>query len=398
MLLDYRYILLIASLLILLSVLASRFAARLGVSSLLATLCIGITLGNGGTFDFNYDFPEITLHISEVALCIIIFTGGLNSNWKGLRPILAKGLSLATLGVLCTSLTLGLVVYLLFDWPFLAALLLGAIVSSTDAAAVFSILESTGLKLKHNLSEVLELESGTNDPMAYFLTISFSLLLVQPDAGLIDLSINFLISMSVGIGTGIICGKLANFIILRSRLKKGQTPVVMLALVLLLYAVNSLIGGSPFLAVYVAGLLVSQMHWKNKPISLFFFEGFSWLMETGLFLVLGLQVYIFEIMDVFWEGVLLSLVLILIARPIGVFISLSFFKDMRWKQKSFVSWVGLRGATPIVFALVPLVNQIAVAQEIFNISFIVVIISILLQGTTVKYVALKTQNDIKNPD
>ncbi|MDF9798176.1 cell volume regulation protein A [Catalinimonas alkaloidigena] len=390
--LDYRYMLLLASLLILLSVLASRFAARLGISSLLATLGIGILIGNGGKYDFNYDFPELTLHISEVALCFIIFTGGINSNWKGLRPILGKGLSLATIGVLCTSLSVGLIVYLLFDWPFLAALLLGAIVSSTDAAAVFSILDSTGLKLKNSLGEILELESGTNDPMAYFLTISFSFLLVQPDAGVLQLSLNFLISMSVGLVTGIVCGKLGNYIIIHSKLKKGQTPVLLLALVLLLYAVNSLLGGSPFLAVYLAGLLISQSHWTNKPISIFFFEGFSWLMETALFLILGLQVYIFEIMDVFWEGLLLSFVLILLARPVGVYISLIFFKDLDWKQKSFVSWVGLRGATPIVFALIPLVNQIGVARELFNVSFIIVITSILLQGTTVKYIALLTDS------
>lgn len=392
MFLDYRYILLLASLLILLSVLASRFAARLGVSSLLATLGIGIILGNGGKYDFNYNFPELTLHISEVALCFIIFTGGLNSNWKGLRPILGKGLSLATIGVLSTSLILGLFVYLMFDWPFLAALLLGAIVSSTDAAAVFSILESTGLKLKNNLAEILELESGTNDPMAYFLTISFSFLLVQPDTGFLQLGLNFLISMSIGLVTGILGGRFGNYLIRHSKLKKGQTPVVLLSLVLLLYAVNSLLGGSPFLAVYIAGLLFSQAHWTNKPISIFFFEGFSWLMETALFLILGLQVYIFEIMDVFWEGLLLSVVLILLARPVGVFLSLSYFRDMHWKQKSFVSWVGLRGATPIVFALVPLVDQIEVAQEIFNISFIVVITSILLQGTTVKPIARFTQS------
>ncbi|WKN30094.1 potassium/proton antiporter [Porifericola rhodea] len=389
--LDYRYILLLASILILLSILASRFAARLGVSSLLATLCIGIVLGNGGVYDFNYDFPETTLHISEVALCFIIFSGGFNSNWKGLRPVVGKGLSLASIGVLCTSLVMGLVVYLLFDWPFLAALLLGAIVSSTDAAAVFSILESTGLKLKCNLGEILELESGTNDPMAYFLTISFSYLLVQPEAGILQLGMSFILSMSVGLLTGILGGRLANFMVYKSKLKKGQTPVLLVSLILLLYSINSLLGGSPFLSVYVAGLLISQSFWKNKPISIFFFEGVSWLMETTLFLILGLQVYLSEIMNVFWEGLLLSLVLIVLARPTGVFVSMSLFKDMNWRLKTFLSWVGLRGATPIVFALVPLVDQVPVAEEIFNISFIIVITSILVQGTTVRQFAQLTR-------
>jgi cell volume regulation protein A len=390
MLLDYKYILLLAAALILLSVMASRFAARLGVSSLLATLVIGIFIGNGGRFDFDYNYPEITLRISEVALCIIIFSGGMESNWKGLRPILKKGLSLASIGVLLTSLVMGLFVYLVFDWPFLAALLLGAIVSSTDAAAVFSILESSGLKLRNNLSEILELESGTNDPMAYFLTISFSYLLVNPQAGAPQLAMNFVLAMSVGLVTGIVGGKLATFVIQRVKLKKGQNPVVLLSIILLLYSVNAIFGGSAFLAVYVAGLLVSQTHWSNKGISVYFFEGVSWLMETALFLILGLQVYIYELMDIFWEGLLLSMVLILLARPIGVFVSLAFFRDLNWRLKTFVSWVGLRGATPIVFALVPLVQGIPVSHDIFNISFVVVITSILLQGTTVKWMAKLT--------
>ncbi len=385
---SYPFILLTAGVLILGSLAASRFTGRFGVPSLLAILSVGLLFGNG-EYGFDYNYPVPTLHFSEIALCIIIFAGGFESNWKKVRPILGQGLALATLGVLITMLIVGGVTHWVLHWPWLEALLLGAVVSSTDAAAVFSILESTNLKLKSGVREVLELESGTNDPMGFFLTISLCGLLIateQPPGPLIMIG-DFLWTMSVGGLSGWAVGKTMLLFADKSELKPGQYPVVLLAWILILYAINVLMGGSAFLAVFVAGMVLGNSPWLQRVINLEFFKSLSWLMETSLFLILALQVYLFELDNVAWEALLIALLLIFVARPIGTFLSLAFFPKVPWQAKTFYAWVGLRGATPIVFALIPVVQQVPDATKIFNIAFIIVIVSMLLQGTTVAKVA-----------
>ncbi|MCW5922972.1 MAG: potassium/proton antiporter [Saprospiraceae bacterium] len=383
------YILLAAGILIIVNLVAGRFATRFGAPTLLATLAIGVIFGNGGPYDFDYNFPVVTLRFSEIALCVIIFAGGFESNWKRFRPIFWQGVSLATLGVLLTVVATAVFAYGLLGWSWTHSLLLGAVVSATDAAAVFSILENNNLSLKPGVREVLELESGANDPMAFFLTLSVSAMLIsQPsDAGLLALSGNFLWTMFVGAATGLLAGKFIHLLARHVPLKRGQFPIVLLAWILILYAVNSLLGGSAFLSVYLAGMILGNSPWVQRDFNIHFFESFSWLMETALFLVLGLQVYLFELQDVLWEGLILSAVLIFVSRPFGVLGSLVFFKKIGWRFKVFYSWVGLRGATPIVFALIPIVSQVPEAHKIFNIAFIVVVVSMLVQGTTVSGMA-----------
>lgn len=392
---KYPYILLVAGLLVVISLLATRFFRRWGVPSLLVTLGVGLLFGNGGRYDFDYNYPGLTLHISEIALCIIIFAGGLESNLKRFQPILKQGIALATLGVVLTMVALGAFAHYVLSWPWLPALLLGAAVSSTDAAAVFSILENSQLKLRKGVSETLELESGTNDPMAYFLTLSLSELLLTPEgadsSGYLWLAGKFFWSMLVGWGTGLLAGKGLLLFINKLELKRGQFPVLLLAGVIIVYATNVITGGSALLALYVMGILLGNAPWIQRDINLNFFEGMSWLMETALFLLLGLQVYLFELDEVFWEGLILALALILIARPIGTILSLSFFKNCGRREKVFFSWVGLRGATPIVFALIPLVLHVPFSHKIFNVSFIIVVVSMLLQGTTVGRMARFTE-------
>lgn len=386
---SYPYILLSAGILIILNLIAGRFAARFGAPTLLATLAIGIAFGNGGPHDFDYNYPSLTLHISEIALCVIIFAGGFESNWKKYRPILGQGISLATLGVLATMFVTALIVHWLLGWPWLQSLLLGAVVSATDAAAVFSILENSKLKLRPGTREVLELESGANDPMAFFLTLTLTgmMLPAVPAAGFFTLTGTFLWSMLVGLGTGLLAGKFIHILVRRIPLKRGQFPIVLLAWVLILYAVNSILGGSAFLSVYVAGIILGNSPWVQRDINVHFFESISWLMETALFLILGLQVYLQDLPGAIWEGLLISAILIFIARPAGTWVSLGFFKNIGWRAKVFYSWVGLRGATPIVFALIPIVSHVPDAHKIFNIAFIIVIVSMLVQGTTVTAVA-----------
>ena len=389
---TYPTILLLAAAFIILNLIAGRFAARLGAPTLLATLAIGLSFGNGGMFDFYYNYPSLTLHISEIALCVIIFTGGFETNWKSTKPILRQGISLATLGVFLTMLIFGGLAYWILDWPLLQSLLLGAIVSATDAAAVFSILEDSKLKLNKGVREVLELESGANDPMAFFLTLSLSALMMPSAAepGVLFMIGNFMWTMLVGLGTGWLAGKFILLLVQRIPLKRGQFPIILLAWVIILYAANDLLGGSAFLSVYVAGIILGNSPWINRDINVHFFESLSWLMETTLFLILGLQVKIYSLPPVMWEGLLLAFMLIFVARPASVFASLSFFPKMTWRTKSFYAWVGLRGATPIVFALIPVVDRVPDAMKILNIAFIIVIISILVQGTTVTSAAIAT--------
>ncbi len=388
---SYPVILLVSGLLVIISLLASRFFRRWGVPSLLVTLGVGLLFGNGGRYDFDYNYPDLTLHVSEIALCIIIFSGGLESNWTRFRPIVGQGVSLATLGVLVTMITFAAVAHFGLNWPWLPALLLGAAVSSTDAAAVFSILENSRVKLRKGVREILELESGTNDPMAYFLTISLSQLLLTPEnmdaGGFALLGARFVWSMAVGLATGYLAGRGLLLFIRKLELKRGQFPVLLLAGVVIVYAINMLTGGSALLALYIMGILLGNAPWVQRDINLNFFEGMSWLMETALFLLLGLQVYLYELDEVAWEGLVLALALILLARPAGTVAALSLFRRSSRREKVFLSWVGLRGATPIVFALIPLVMHVPFAHKIFNISFIIVVVSMLLQGTTVGWMA-----------
>ena len=383
--LTYPTILLLGAALIILNLIASRFAARLGAPTLLATLAIGLSFGNGGVYDFYYNNPSLTLHISELALCVIIFTGGFESNWTAFKPILWRGISLATLGVLLTMVAIGTLAHWLLGWPWLQSLLLGAVVSGTDAAAVFSILENSKLKLNKGVREILELESGANDPMAFFLTLTLSALMVHDssETSALFLAGDFIWSMLVGLGTGMLAGKFILVLVRRIPLKRGQFPIVLLSWVVILYSVNHLLHGSAFLAVYVAGIILGNSPWVQRDINVHFFESLSWLMETALFLILGLQVKIYSLPEVMWEGLLLAFLLIFVARPAGVFSSLAFFKNMSWRTQSFFAWVGLRGATPIVFALIPVVDKVPGAMKILNIAFIIVVVSILVQGTTV---------------
>ena len=392
---TYPYILLAAGLLVILSFMAARFFRRWGVPSLLVTLTVGVVFGNGGRFDFDYNYPDFTLHVSELALCIIIFTGGLESNWKRFKPILGLGVSLATFGVVLTMVVLAAFAHYLLHWPWLPALLLGAAVSSTDAAAVFSILENSRVKLKAGLREVLELESGTNDPMAYFLTLSLSGLLLASGSGAAadywSLGGKFVWSMVFGFGSGYLAGRGMLFFIEKMDLKRGQYPVMLLAGVIILYALNTITGGSALLALYVMGIVLGNAPWVQREINLNFFEGMSWLMETALFLLLGLQVYLHQLDEVAFQGLFLALALIFVARPIGTFLSLGYSQQVNWRAKTFFAWVGLRGATPIVFSLIPLVLHVPYAHQIFNVSFIIVVVSMLVQGTTVGFIARLTK-------
>lgn len=387
MTLTAENILLLTSLLLVLSIFASKTTFRLGVPALLMFLGVGMLAGSEGLGQIQFDDPKLAQFIGTIALSFILFSGGLDTKWESIKPVLRQGVILSTLGVFLTALVLGMFCHFVFGFAWIEAMLLASIVSSTDAAAVFSILRSRGLGLKRNLRPLLELESGSNDPMAYVLTISLISVFSNQDQETFDLLLTFVKQMSIGSAMGVVMGKLMVFVINRINLDvDGLYPVLVIALVLLTFSFVDLLGGNGFLAIYLSGLILGNARFIHKKSLLQFYDGIAWLMQIVLFLTLGLLVYPSQVIPVMGVGLAISLFLIFVARPVSVFVSLMFFR-MSVREKLFISWVGLRGAVPIVFATFPLVAGIPQAGLIFHIVFFITLTSVLLQGTTLSIVS-----------
>lgn len=376
-------ILLIGSILLFISILAGQRAYRFGIPALVLFLAVGMLAGTDGIGGINFDSPGIAQFIGVIALNFILFSGGLDTEWKTVRPVMGQGVILSTAGVLLTAISTGLFVHWVVPgFSLFEGLLLGSIVSSTDAAAVFSILRSKNMRLKYHLRPILEFESGSNDPMAYLLTIACLGLVLNPAASLSGAVVKFFIQIAVGGVAGILFGIAMVWITRHVKLGyMGLYSVMIIALMYFTYAATDRIGGNGFLAVYLAALWLGNHKIPHRSAILSFFDGFAWLMQIILFLTLGLLVFPSQIVPVIGIGLLVSAFMILIARPVSVFLSLLFFK-MPLRSKAFVSWVGLRGAVPIVFATYPLIAGIEKAGMIFNIVFFISLTSILVQGTT----------------
>lgn len=384
---DIDNLLLIGSILLFLSVIASKTSGTIGIPSLLLFLLIGMLAGSEGLGGIYFDDPRLAQSLGVFSLTLILFSGGLDTNWQSVRPVVWQGVALSTIGVFLTALSVGVFVHLVADFSLLEGLLLGAIVSSTDAAAVFSILRSKGLGLKGNLRPLLELESGSNDPMAYLLTIGVISLLTQPDFSTASLLLLFAKQMIIGGVMGLAMGKGMVWIINRIRLDyDGLYPVLTLAMVLFIYSFSNFLGGNGFLAVYISGILLGNHNVLHKKSLIRFYDGQAWLVQIIMFVTLGLLVFPSQMLPVVGIGLLVALFLMLVARPLGVFISLAFTK-VPIRKKLFISWVGLRGAVPIVFATYPWLENIEKSAIIFHIVFFIVLTSVLLQGTSLGLVA-----------
>ena len=380
-------ILLIGSVLLLLSILGGKTTSRWGVPTLIFFLLVGILAGSEGVGGIQFDDPHIAQFVGITALNFILFSGGLSTDFPTIRPILWKGMALSTLGVLLTALSVGVFVHYLLDFSLPEGLLLGAIVSSTDAAAVFSILRAKGIGLKGNLRPLLELESGSNDPMAYFLTISLTAVVKEGHFPVGELLLLFCKGFIIGGLMGYATGKGSLWLLNRIHLNnEGIYPVLLLALALFSYSATEFLGGNGFLAIYICAVVLGTSNFIHKRSLIRFYEGIAWLMQIILFLTLGLLVFPSRVMAVAGPGLLISAFLIFVARPIGVFGSLSFFKTNR-RSKLFLSWVGLRGAVPIVFATYPMIEGLAQSDMIFNLVFFIAVSSVLVQGTTLPAVA-----------
>lgn len=385
--LTIENILLIGSLLLFISIVVGKTSYKFGVPTLLLFLAIGMLAGSDGIGGINFDNPQIAQFIGIVSLNFILFSGGLDTHWKSVKPILREGIVLSTLGVLLTALTLGTFVWLVTDFTIYESMLLGSIVSSTDAAAVFSILRSKSLALKTNLRPTLELESGSNDPMAYVLTLAFLTLVIHQDQSILSIVPMFLQQMILGGVAGFAFGLLSKFIINRIKLDfEGLYPVLVIALMFITFSLTDFVGGNGFLAIYICAVYLGNQDLIHKNTILKVYDGLAWLMQIVLFLTLGLLVFPTHVIPYIGVGLLISVFLILVARPISVFISLVFFK-MKIRRRFYISWVGLRGAVPIVFATYPLLAGIEKAEMIFNIVFFISVTSVLIQGTTLSVLA-----------
>jgi len=384
---DAGNILLTGSVLLLVSVIAGKTTNRLGVPTLIFFLIIGILAGSEGIGGIQFDNAAVAQLIGITALNFILFSGGLDTNWQSIKPVLWRGVALSTLGVFLTALAVGIFVHYAFGFTILEGLLLGAIVSATDAAAVFSILRNKGIALKGYLRPVLELESGSNDPMAYFLTITLTGLVMAGNIDPAVVMISFLKEFILGAAIGFSMGKASVWLVNNIKLEtEGLYPVLTLGLAIFTYSLTHAIGGNGFLAIYLCAIIMGNSKMVHKRSLIKFYDGQAWLMQIILFLTLGLLVFPSKVVPLIGMGLLISAFLIFVARPLAVFVSLSFFKS-NTRSKLFLSWVGLRGSVPIVFATYPLLASFPKSELIFNLVFFISITSVLLQGTTLSYVA-----------
>ncbi|GHF50040.1 cell volume regulation protein A [Deinococcus metalli] len=379
-------VLLVAGALLLVSLGVSRLGGRLGIPGLLLFLGVGMLFGSDG-LGIQFQNYRLAQAIGTLALCFILFQGGLDTNWVSTRPVVRRGLSLATVGVLGTAGIMAAFTHFAFGFPWLVAWLLGAVVSSTDASAVFSVLKERQLGLKGDVTPLLEFESGGNDPMAVFLTVGLLELIASPDTSVLTIVPLFLKQMLIGALAGYALGRAALWIINRIQLQfEGLYSVLSIALALIVFGGAAVAGGSGFLAIYIAGVVLGNAEFIHKRSLVNFHDGLSWLMQVAMFLTLGLLVNPHDLLPTAGLALACALVLVFLARPLSVYVALANAK-MPANEKGMVAWVGLRGAVPIVLATFPLLAHVPQAQTLFNIVFFIVLTSVLLQGTTLTLVA-----------
>lgn len=373
-------------------VLATKFSTRLGLPALVLFLIGGMILNNY----LYFDNVELTQLIGIMALIIILFDGGTQTKWENIRPVIGTASVLATLGVLLTSAIAGLAAMYILDFSLLEGLLFGAIVGSTDAAAVFSVLGNKNFNQR--LTATLEAESGSNDPMAVFLTVALIELIQLPDSSIWIAIGSFFIQMGLGLILGLLLGKITVFIINHIKLDtSGLYPVLAMGAAVFTYAVTDYLGGSGLLAVYVMAVFVGNNDLTYRFTIIRFNEGFAWMMQIVMFTLLGFLVFPTELLDVVWEGILLAIILMFVARPIAIFISMVIMK-FNVKEKLFISWAGLKGAVPIVLATYPVLAGLENSNLMFNAVFFVVLFSALVQGTSLSWLATKLGLTINEED
>ena len=388
-------ILLIGAVLLMAGILIQKPGYRFGIPALLLFLVVGMIFGCDG-LGVQFDDVRGAQFVGMVSLSIILFAGGLGTRIKDIKPILAPGIVLSTVGVLLTTAITGIFVWWIsgLSWTsihfaLLPSMLLAATMSSTDSASVFGILGAQKMNLKHNLRPTLELESGSNDPMAYLITTMLVDVLVTGDSvTVVSLLRIFLVQFVLGALLGFAFGRLGVWMLNRLNLdNRALYPIMAVAICFLTFSLTDTLGGNGYLAIYVTGIVIGNEKVSFRRETITFFDGLSWLCQIVMFLMLGLLVNPLEMWQVAGMALLIGLFMIVVARPISVFFSLIPFSNIPFKGKVFISWVGLRGAVPILFATYPVVAGLEDHYTIFNIVFFITILSLLVQGTTITSMA-----------
>ena len=388
-------ILLIGAILIFCAIMISKTGYRFGIPTLLLFLLVGMGFGTDG-LGLEFNSAKDAQFIGMIALSIILFTGGMDTKLRDIKPVMAQGMILSTVGVLLTTLLTGGFIFWLSGFssmniamPILTSLLLAATMSSTDSASVFNLLRSQRMNLKENLKPMLELESGSNDPMAYMLTIAL-IQVIASDSGF-DIGLlvkDLLVQFFVGGVMGYAFGRLAVWLINKVNLSNSSLyPILLLSLVFITFTITDLLHGNGYLAVYILGVIVGNARLVFRKEINTFMNGLTWFSQIVMFLSLGLLVNPHEMLGVSVCAMLIGLYMIFVARPLTVMLCLLPFRQMTFKAKCFVSWVGLRGAVPIIFATYPVVSEIPGSQVIFNIVFFITLLSLIFQGMTIAPVA-----------
>ena len=378
-----------------LSILAGKAGYKFGVPALLLFLGVGMLFGSDG-LGIQFENIEIAQTVGTIALCIILFSGGMDTKLEDIRPVIGQGVVLATLGVLLTALMTGVAIWFVLGQTMasagvglMASLLLASTMSSTDSASVFSILRSKGLHLKNNLRPMLELESGSNDPMAYVLTITLiSIVGSDAEPDFLMAAVNLVLQLVIGGVAGYYLGKLAVWTINHVDIdNRSLYPILVFTFCIFIFSFTYFIKGNGFLAVYIGGLVIGNSRFVHKRSAVNFFDGMAWMSQLLMFLTLGLLINPSELIPIIVPGLIISFLMILVTRPLSVFLGLMPFRKMSVKDKTFISWVGLRGAVPIIFAIMVLAAEIPNADLMFNIVFFCTLVSLIVQGTTLSQMA-----------
>ena len=392
--------LLIGSILLVVSIFVSKLSFKFGVPTLLLFLIVGMVFGSDGV-GIEFSNVKYAQAIGIVAMSIILFSGGMDTKFSDIKPVVLPGMVLSTLGVVLTAIITGLFIFILsrsaiisitFSLP--VSILIASTAASTDSASVFSILRGQNIGLKNNLRPMLELESGSNDPVAYIMTITMIGAVTSGDGLSWSLAANFIIQLIVGGLFGYLFGKLGVFVINKINLHNTSLyPILVLCLIFITYPATYFLNGNGYLAVYIAGMVVGNHPLVKKLETTTFLDGLTWLFQIIMFLVLGLLVNPRELITIAPFAILVAIFMIVFSRPLTVLLSLLPFKNVDFKSKMFISWVGLRGAVPILFATYPVISDVPNSHVIFNIVFFITIVSLIVQGTTIPFMAKKLDLD-----
>ena len=408
-------VLLISSILIFCSILISKAGYRFGLPSLLLFLVAGMLFGSDG-LGLQFNNMNHAQFIGMIALCIILFTGGMETKIKEIRPVLGEGIALSTVGVLLTTVLTGLFIFMLSEWdmvpislPFVTCILLAATMSSTDSASVFNILRNSRMRLKNNLQPLLELESGSNDPMAYILTIVLiqianslsgaGLESINASAIALDAIKTLVLQFGVGIIAGVVMGFFSVWIL--NKIHLTNTPlyaILLISIVFFTFTVTTKLYGNGYLAVYLAGIVIGNHKITSRKEIFSFLDGMTWMVQIVMFVALGLLVNPHEMLKVAPVALLIGIFMILAGRPLAVFLTLAPFRKISLASKTYISWVGLRGAVPIIFATYPVIAEVEGSSLIFNIVFFITLLSLVIQGSSITFAARKLKLDLPVPD